>query len=724
MEASYYWLISITTEAISVGLIKRGHPNTLIALGPETEWLPDNPDSFLHSVDISLSEAAQKATLEPEQEPESSAFILPPKWIGNDGKIFPEFLKLLESLCRSLKLKPLGFISNDEAFIEALGKDDSFPPSFILVYLGIKEFSLSLVYLGEVKKRFHQALSDDFTPEGLENALVTIRLDSALPPRILIFGHLGQSIIDDLKNYSWIGKKNVETFLHLPDVEAYQPEELFDLYSKTVSSQIESNSATTEAKTTVFKEKLEEKKVESLEEIAQKPIEEEAERVSETEKFTNIVDEVEPQDLGFQEIVESDSIVLSPEPKFSEPKLPQVEEFKPKLSKFNIKLPKFSFPKFSLPGLNFNPWLFFPLALTPLLVLIPFYLIKAEVIINLTPIEINKDFNLTLDSNAQAISLSTIPVVKKNIDLKFSESLATTGQKETGDKSKGEITVFNKIDKIQNIPKGTILSDTAGKKYELLTSIQVPASTYDLATGTITMGQIKANAIAGDIGPEFNLNKDTLLSFKDNANLLAKVNDSITGGTRRKIRVVSAEDRTKLNKTVTDSLDTKIAEKITLESSLVGLMPGTKFIDKKQLDFIREVGEEADTLQVNANLTISVFQINPEQKENILKTLFANDQEFLKSIASPSDFSFSFTATQNSSTKSIGKLTITGKTLPKIDTKNLRLRLAGQSFDNALKIINSQPKVYDRNIKIIPSFFSFLKRLPPSQDKITIIAKF
>ena len=726
MEASYYWLISITTEAISVGLIKRGHPNTLVALGPETEWLPDNPDSFLHSVDISLSEAAQKAALEPNEEPETSAFILPPKWIGNDGRIFPEFLKLLESLCRSLKLKPLGFISNDEAFIEALGKDDSFPPSFILVYLGLKEFSISLVYLGEVKKRYHQALSSDFTPQDLENALVTIRLDSALPPRILIFGHLGLSIIDDLKNYSWIGKKNVETFLHLPDVEAYQPEELFNLYCKTVSSQIEAK-PTLETKTAVAKEDSEDKKendMETLEDIAEEPIEEEPEELIETEKATNLIDEVGSEDLGFSEIVESDSIVLSPEQNISEPTSPPVQEFKPQTPKLNLNLPKFSLPKFSFPGLNFNPWLLFPLALSPLLLLIPYYLIKAEITINFTPVEINKDFNLTLDSTASTISMATIPVIKKTIDLKFSESLATTGQKETGDKSKGEITVFNKVDKIQNIPKGTILSDTTSKKYELLTSVQVPASTYDLATGTITMGQIKANAIAGDIGPEFNLNKDTLLSFKDNANLLAKVNDSITGGTRRQIRVVSAEDKTKLNKTVTDSLDTKIAEKINAETSLAGLMPGTKFIDKKQLDFIREVGEEADTLQVNANLTISVFQINPEQKENILKTLFANDQEFLKSIASPSDFSFSFTATQNSSTKSVGKLTVTGKTLPKIDTNNLRARLTGQSFDSALKIINSQSKVYDREIKIIPSLFSFLKRLPPSQDKIIIIQKF
>jgi len=707
MEASYYWLISITTEAISVALVKRGTPSSLVALGPETEWLPDDPDSFLHSVDISLSATAEKAALEPDQEPETSAFILPPKWIGNDGKIFPEFLKLLENLCRSLKLKPLGFISNDEAFIESLNKEDSFPPSFILVYLGLKEFSVSLVYLGEVKKRFHQVLTNDFSPQDLENALVTIRLDSALPPRILVFGHLGPGIVDDLKNYSWIGKKNIETFLHLPDVEVYNAEDLFNLYCKTVSSQLENNPVAMESTPPV----IEETKEEPVEEIEENT--EDKEEIEQTESIPNL-NEVAPEDLGFSEIIESDSIVLSPDPE-----APPLPPPKPKFS-----FPKISLPKISLPRLNFNPWLLFPLALSPLLLLIPYFLIKAEVTINFSPVEINKDFNLTLDSTATSATTTIVPVIKKTFDLNFAESLATTGQKETGDKAKGEVTIFNKLDKIQNIAKSTILSDNSGKKYELLTSVQIPASSYNLVTGTITMGQIKANAIASDIGPEFNLNKDTLLSFKDDTNLLVKVNDSLGGGTRRQIKVVSAEDKNKLSALVTTSLDTRISQKIDSESSLIGLLPGTIYIDKKQLDFNRELGEEADTLQVNASLTLSLFQIDPEQKNDILKTLFADDQEFLQSIASPSDFTFSFTATQNSSQKSIGKLTVTGKTLPQIDTDDLRQRLASQDLTTALKIIDSQPRVYNRQLKITPSIFSFLQRLPPSGDKITIIAKF
>lgn len=706
MEASYYWLISITTEAITVGLIKRDSPDQLLSLGPETAWESGSEDSFLHSVDISLSEAAQKAALDPEMEPESTAFILPPKWIGNDGKINSNYLKLLETLCHSLKLKPLGFISNDEAFIESVSQKDSFPSSFILLYLGQHEFSLSLIYLGEVKKRYYQNLENDFTPEDLENALVTIRLDSALPPRILLFGHLSPSLVDDIKNYSWIGKKSVETFLHLPDVEVYQPEDLFNLYCRTVASQLSPSSGASPSSPLPNQEITEaetDTEVETESENIPEAIPNPEPIISETP-----INEVSSEDLGFTEIVDTP---LPPPP------APKAPLLLPK-----IKLPSFRLPKLSLPHIHFKSIYAIPLGLFPLLFLLPYYLISSELTINYTPIEFDQNFNVTLDSTISDPTSSKIPVLKKTYDLSFTESLPASGQKETGDKSKGEITIFNKSDKIQNVAKGAILLDSAGKKYELLTSVQTPASTFNLGTGTITMGQTKANIIAADIGPEFNQNKDAQFSFKDNANLLAKVNDSITGGTRRQVQVVSAQDKQDLAKQVETSIQNQIAEKN--KNLGADIFASTSNLDHKRLDYNREVGEESDTLSVKVDITVSQFQIDQAKKEAVLTTLFSGNNNFSQSTSSLSDFSFTFSADTTDSQKSTGKLSIKGRSLPKVDIDFLRRQLAGKSLANAKKIIISQPKVYNYDIKIMPSLFSFIGRLPPTPEKITIIQKY
>jgi len=681
MTESFYWLVSITSESLSVALIKQGQTPLPVAIGPETEWSTDDPESFLRSVDVSLSAAADKATLSPEAEPENTAFIVPPLWIGSDGKIAADYLKLLENLCRSLKLKPMGFISNDEAFIEALGKTDSFPPSFILLHLGKKEYSVSLVYLGEVKKRLTQVLTADFTPQDLENTLLTIQTDSALPPRILVFGNLGDVIIEDLKNYPWIGKKNIETFLHLPDVEVYPTPDLFTLYTRSINTQTD--------------------------ETPPPPVvEEESPETTVAEEESNISTletEVAPADLGF----------AAP-----------LTEVAPTPGSKKINLPKFSFKHIKLPKLSFNPFFLLPLSLTPLILLLPYLLIRAEVIMNFNPVEINREVNITLDSNADTLSSKVIPAHKKTLNLNFSDSLDTTGQKETGDKSKGQVTILNQSDKIQNIPKGSLLVHESGKQYELLTSAQVPPSTIDFGTGTITMGQTKADIIATDIGSDYDLSQDARLSFKENSNLHAKTSSPITGGSKRQVQVVSETDKANLNKRVTDSLDERIDEKVKAEASLEGVLPGTLFIDKKQLDFNREVGEEADQLQVDATLTLSLLQVDPEKNEEIINTLLKDDQSFLNSIASVKDFSFSFTPIQNTSQKSTGKLTITGKSLPKLNLDPLRQRLTKQKISDAGKIIESQPQVYNYEIKILPSVFNIWQRLPLSPEKITIIQQF
>ena len=69
-------------------------------------------------------------------------------------------------------------------------------------------------------------------------------------------------------------------------------------------------------------------------------------------------------------------------------------------------------------------------------------------------------------------------------------------------------------------------------------------------------------------------------------------------------------------------------------------------------------------------------------------------------------------------------MTITGKSLPKLNLDPLRQRLTKQKVSDAGKIIESQPQVYNYEIKILPSVFNIWQRLPLSPEKITIIQQF
>ena len=107
-----FWLINLDNLSASVSLvIQSGGKYFVRQLGPTVDYETDNHDSYLAAIDQSLSTASEAAGLAEDDEPNSAAFILPPFWIGSDGKISPQYLKLVEIACKNLKLKTLGFVA-------------------------------------------------------------------------------------------------------------------------------------------------------------------------------------------------------------------------------------------------------------------------------------------------------------------------------------------------------------------------------------------------------------------------------------------------------------------------------------------------------------------------------------------------------------------------------------------------------------------------------------
>lgn len=88
MNQTNFWLISIDEGIVSASLILLKESSfSIAAIGGQVEWHQEDDTSLLTAVDGSLSQAALKAGLSEDQEPENAAFILPPFWVGSDGKI-------------------------------------------------------------------------------------------------------------------------------------------------------------------------------------------------------------------------------------------------------------------------------------------------------------------------------------------------------------------------------------------------------------------------------------------------------------------------------------------------------------------------------------------------------------------------------------------------------------------------------------------------------------
>lgn len=730
MEGNSFWLIYIQDDQVSVSLISQENKTFRVsAIGPQKPWDSFDSSILVKAIDESLSVASLNANITEEQEPSNAAFVVPPFWVGSDGKIIASKLKLIKDTCKNLSFTPSGFLAEDEALVEESTRDDGFPASFILLHLSGQEFYLSLVYLGHIKERIKKGFDGEFTGQILESAILEFKTESTLPPQIIVFGQADQQIIESLKNFAWVGKKNIETFLHYPDIKLYSDNQIITTFTKVISNQITPHSVASEEFSTDIESN------QNLEEASSPMDSENTPQSQEIEE--DQLTEVSPQEIGFsipQETPTPEPLpVITPDqlpPSLDLSNEPNLDPFEPPVVAPPTLPGKHQKIKFSLnffkkiKPIRFNRnllWLLF--ALLPFIIIIPFFLISSQIILFITPYQFNKSIPVTLSTSGSINDLnkSIIPVQKETVQVAATASVETTGQKTIGERAKGEITIYNKLDTSQSIAKGKVLTDSSGRKFELISAVSVEASSSDLEEGVINLGKTKTSVSAVDIGPESNLATDTQLTFADypTTSIIAKVESTFTGGTRQQIRAVSSEDKTnvqsKINEQIVENIDQEVSQKV---GDITGVIKGTVQSQKSNLELSREVGEAADELTGTVNATVTVFVLSDNIKDQIIKYFLESETGFNDIDYQSSNFSLSFEISEIEDDQATGNLTISGNSLPKINIAQIQKALAIKTITQANSLIK----------KLVPRAYNFhintnLPLLPFRSDNINIEIK-
>lgn len=707
---------------------------SIISTGPSRPWSSTSPAiSFTKAIDKSLSSASQQASLDSSQEPSAVTFILPPFWVSSDGKITPAKFDLVESACKKLKLRPLGFIANDEAIAESVNQKDGFPSSFILLHLGNLTASLSLVYLGKVKDRLFKNFSPPFSPSVLYSMLLEVKKDTVLPPQIIVFGSYSESILADLNAHPWTGNKETKAFLHIPQIQDYSQNRILDIYTAVIASQIDPSSSTStqldvknpatptpqrlgplpeaEAEATGYSTKATPSTDSSSLRVDVKP---------KADQKDDQLQEIDPVDMGFTVSTNPPPPFLSAPPPIlpsSVPPTPLDIPSPPPRRRFKFKLPR---PKKSFGSLF--------LAFSPLLILLPFLFCQAQLTIFVTPYSFDNQVNITLDSTIDSFDVDNrlVPVQKNTFTFDSSATVATTGVKVIGQSATGEVKIYNKQSQAQKLDKDDLLVDSAGKKFQLINPVQVAPSSSDLDQGIITLGQTKASVTAVDIGPEYNIDGGSQLDFVDFSSdlLMAKTTQDFDGGVRQEVKAVGQEDKDllkqRINQSTENSLDQNINQQADQSDSIIRQTVQT---DTGRIDYSREIGETVDEITASATTTVTVFSLKSNQKEIIIKALLSSDQNFSDSQINPDLFEFDFTIDKIDTDTASGTLDIKGQSLPVIDIIQFKKAISGKSTKKTDEIIKQiLPRAYNYNLKINLPFLGRFTPLPfrPKNIDITI----
>ena len=214
--------------------------------------------------------------------------------------------------------------------------------------------------------------------------------------------------------------------------------------------------------------------------------------------------------------------------------------------------------------------------------------------------------------------------------IKESREKETTGEKLIGDEAKGEITIYNYTSSSKNFKEGTIIIGPGDLEFSLDVDVVATAASTpyinEKGEQVIPPGKEKVAVTALNVGPECNLASGTEFDIKGfpSSSYRAKNEKAFSGGTSRKIRVVSAEDREELLADLTAELEEKVKdelEKIAPEGKTI-LREGvlTSLVSR---DFDKAVGAEVDQLKLELEMKAKTLAYSPLDLEYLLEGIIS-----------------------------------------------------------------------------------------------------
>ncbi len=363
------------------------------------------------------------------------------------------------------------------------------------------------------------------------------------------------------------------------------------------------------------------------------------------------------------------------------------------------------------------------LSIVILISLYEFYLmnLKANITLIMTPTIVKQQKNITISSNGTTdFSIGRIQASEVSVDENGSTSTPATGTKQTGDKAKGSITIYNSdLTASKNIPGGTIIKAPNGLAFTLDSAILVASASGDATS--ITSSSTNTSITAGDIGKEYNFPSGTKFSVGsyDSSIVLAKNDNAFSGGSKTDETVIAKADFDKLlvdlPKTLADKAKTDITQKATTDSDVLPLFSDIT-VTKKSFDKI--VGDKANQVTLTGTVTFTTFSYRKSDLSDFAKQILTNNLD--NKVLSSKGIQTSLDTVSLKDKNASATLQIKALLLPKTDKQKIASSIAGKTLTDSQNILKQLDQVSDATISLHPSIPFLPKRLPGNVNNIII----
>lgn len=672
----------------------------ITSYGSVEKW--SDVDSLVVAADTSLSVALEGKS----DEPDRVIFGLPDSWVKED-KISLEAAPHLKELIQKLELKPIGFVVLTEAVIQQLKAQEGIPPSAVFLELHSTKVNVVVTASGETVGKEEVGRGGDLAKD-VEEALTRMNLDT-LPARIIIIDGQEPDIEQQLTSYSW---DNLP-FLHLPKVEL--PDQEFSVKAVAISGGSQAARS-----------------------LGIEVEEEETEITESPEAKTEGDTALEPEDIPATETTDLDGFVvgqdirnLNEEPTEQYVEDP-VEKTPTPSQKFNPQGILSKLSSFSNPFSSFSPGgKLKKIALIgiPVSLLLLFFgsifafsrISTASITVIVEDKTIDKSVQIAIADNPSD-SLPTLPATSESIKLDAEGQVPTTGEALVGEKSTGEVNIFNKTDSEKQLDQGTIIITSENLKFTLDESITIASSSSQVkedGSGEETIyGQAKVKVTASSIGAESNLDSDTEFSVGSfpKTSLVAKSTTSFSGGTSRTVKAVAKKDQEELLNKLKADLDARAQGELNTDPEFQVVFERLELLEE---NFSHKVGEEADALSLNLSANVHYLKFHQDRLGDLVKDQLSSDIP-AGFVLGAEDTQITIDPPENSGDQVTTTAHIKTNLLPDVAESEFKAKLAGKSVEKAKGLIRSIPGYQDAIVEISPHFPLLSSRYPGNQDNIDI----
>ncbi|KKP99289.1 MAG: hypothetical protein US07_C0021G0001 [Candidatus Levybacteria bacterium GW2011_GWB1_36_18] len=720
-DSEYFLTLTLRNERATAVVFEKTSGRVKVVGKGEKEFKrtieEEDEEDLLKALDVAISDA--ESSLPDNVESHKTIFGIKGNWV-EEGKIKKEYLGKLKKISDSLDLKPMGFLVVTEAISHLLQKEEGAPVSAILCEVGKNALTVSLLKAGKILEEKTSEVHEN-KPFTVDALLKHFEAPEVLPSRIIIFGS-NEDLTQEFLGFTW--SKSLP-FLHPPQITSLPLDfdaqaVLFGAVSQMGLSVVMDTLDKTFKEGDSLAKALEEEKL-------KEPVEKVSEAMSSdyfgfkegadiSKEMPKKVPEV-PAESPLTAVEDTAEIPEGiKEEKTGRAELPEKAGFL--LLGARQTLGKvFAYTK----TMKRKPALIGIGAVILLVFLLFIYLFatSATLTLGVSAKESAKSEKITFTKGSTDVSNNEISGKFVTDTQDGKSTIDTTGKKETGDKAKGTVTIFNSADSPRTFTEGTAITSSNNLEFTLDKSVTVASGSSDPINPK--SGQANVTVTASKFGTSYNLPSGTKFTIGELSTVAAKNDDAFSGGTTKNVSVVAKADIDKLTKQLTSDLEKKAREELSKQvTSDSVLLPVFSSEDFSKKSFSKDADDEAQQVSLTAEIEFTGIIYSKKDLISFAKDSFQKELG-PNLVIDEKNLSLDVKDFEKTDDGVSGIMEITAILLPKIDEKSLASEIAGKSLSDAQRRLEGLPKVETVEIRISPSIPFLPKRLPISSGKIKFI---